>query len=197
MPGLKAMSGERPPLYALGAGLLSPEQVSTGRARDSENYPILLALSGVRFVQVRGTLGPGGGPSPGCLTRLGFKDVSHHTLRHTGATVMLASGASLRAVQEIGGWTSLRMLERYAHPSDAEKRRAVDLAAVITETNPDQKVDTNAGTAPAAGESSDSEETRNALVGGELDWRPQGDSPECIWRGRWRPPRRTARAGPV
>ena len=50
--------------------------------------------------------------------RLGFEDVSHHTLRHTGASVMLASGASLRAVQEIGGWTSLRMLERYASVSE-------------------------------------------------------------------------------
>ena len=90
--------------------------------------------------------------------------------------MMLASGASLRAVQEIGGWTTLRMLERYAHPSDAEKRRAVNLVAVITETNPDQKVGTKTGTAPAAGESSDSEEARNALVSGELVWRPQPNS---------------------
>ncbi len=112
--------------------------------------------------------------------RLGFKDVSHHTMRHTGASMMLASGASLRAVQESGGWTSLRMLERYAHPSDAEKRRAVDLAAVITEANPEQKVGTNAGTAPAAGESSDSKEACNALVSGELEWRPQRDSNPCF-----------------
>ena len=54
------------------------------------------------------------------------------------------------------------------------------LAGVITETNPDQKVGTNAGTAPAAGESSDSEEACNALVGGELDWRPQRDSNPCF-----------------
>ena len=70
------------------------------------------------------------------------------------------------------------MLERYAHPSDAEKRRAVDLAALITETNPDQQVGTNAGTAAAAGESSDSEEACNALVGGVLEWRPQGEPRE-------------------
>ena len=93
---------------------------------------------------------------------------------------MVASGASLRAVQEIGGWTSLRMLERYAHPSDAEKRRAVDLVAVITETNPDQKVGTKTGTVPAAGESSDSEEACNALVCEELVWRPQRDSNPCF-----------------
>ena len=61
--------------------------------------------------------------------------IMHYMYRwpHAGATMMLASGASLTAVQEIGGWTTLRMLERYAHPSDAEKRRAVDLASVITD----------------------------------------------------------------
>jgi integrase len=51
--------------------------------------------------------------------------VSHHTFRHTGASVMVANGVSLRAVQMIGGWTSLRMVERYAHLDDAELQRAV------------------------------------------------------------------------
>src|SRR5262249_26784173 len=34
---------------------------------------------------------------------LGLKGISHHTFRHTGATVMVANGVSLRAVQAIGG----------------------------------------------------------------------------------------------
>ena len=38
---------------------------------------------------------------------------------------MVAAGVSLRAVQAIGGWSSLRMLERYAHVDDAELARAV------------------------------------------------------------------------
>ena len=62
---------------------------------------------------------------------LGLERVSHHTLRHTGASIMEAAGVSLRAIQEIGGWTSLRMLERYAHPRDAEKRKAVNLMADV------------------------------------------------------------------
>jgi len=33
---------------------------------------------------------------------------------------MLAAGISLRVVQDIGGWATLRMLERYARPSGAE-----------------------------------------------------------------------------
>ena len=60
------------------------------------------------------------------MRRLGIKNASHHTLRHTGASAMLAAGISVRVVQEIGGWTSLRMLERYTHPTDAEKLRAVE-----------------------------------------------------------------------
>ena len=59
--------------------------------------------------------------------------ISHHTLRHTGATVMVANGVSLRAVQTIGGWSSLRMVERYAHVDDAELQRAVRITRRHTE----------------------------------------------------------------
>jgi integrase len=68
------------------------------------------------------------------LTRaLGLHGISHHTLRHTGATVMVRNGVSLRAVQTIGGWTSLRMVERYAHVDDAELARAVRITHEHTE----------------------------------------------------------------
>lgn len=60
--------------------------------------------------------------------------ISHHTLRHTGATTMVAGGVSLRAVQTIGGWSSLRMVERYAHVDDAELARAVRLTHAHTES---------------------------------------------------------------
>lgn len=65
--------------------------------------------------------------------RLGLMGISHHTLRHTGATVMVANGVSLRAVQTIGGWSSLRMVERYAHVDDAELQRAVRITRTHTE----------------------------------------------------------------
>jgi hypothetical protein len=42
---------------------------------------------------------------------------------------MVRGGISLRAVQMIGGWSSLRMVERYAHVSDAEFARAVRVTA--------------------------------------------------------------------
>ena len=66
------------------------------------------------------------------VKKLGLEKVSHHTLRHTATSMMLARGASVRAVQELGGWTSMRMLERYAHPTDVEKRKAVEGMGELT-----------------------------------------------------------------
>ena len=37
---------------------------------------------------------------------------------------MLGEGVLVRVVQEIGGWASLRMLERSTHPTDEEVRGA-------------------------------------------------------------------------
>jgi integrase len=68
------------------------------------------------------------------LRLLGLSGVSHHTFRHTGATVMVANGVSLRAVQTIGGWSTLRMVERYAHVDDAELARAVRVTHNHTES---------------------------------------------------------------
>ena len=51
--------------------------------------------------------------------------VTFHSLRHTAATRMLMAGIDDRTVAEIGGWSSTRMLERYAHPTDARKQAAV------------------------------------------------------------------------
>ena len=66
--------------------------------------------------------------------------VSHHVCRHTGASNMLRDGASPRAVQLIGGWTSPRMVERYCHVTDDELHKAVSLASAHT-------AGTNTGTA--------------------------------------------------
>lgn len=52
--------------------------------------------------------------------------LTFHALRHTGATRMIEAGVSLRIVQAIGGWSDLRMLTRYTHPSDEAMRAAVE-----------------------------------------------------------------------
>ena len=56
---------------------------------------------------------------------LGLTGVSHHTMRHTGVTLMLEHGINPRVIQFLAGWSSLRMLERYGHVRDTEVRRAV------------------------------------------------------------------------
>ena len=87
------------------------------------------------------------------MALLTLTGVSHHTCRHTGASNMLRDGASPRAVQLIGGWTSLRMVERYCHVTDEELHKAVSLSSVHT-------VGTSTGTADSAGSQAD--ETRTA-----------------------------------
>jgi hypothetical protein len=42
-------------------------------------------------------------------------------------------GADLRTVQELGGWKSLNMVQRYAHLSQEHKRQAIEL---LTENSP-------------------------------------------------------------
>jgi hypothetical protein len=73
------------------------------------------------------------------MRRLGLRGVSHHTMRHTGITLMLEAGVNPRAIQKLAGWTSLRMLERYGHVRDAELQRAVRVMSSFTvSSGPDQ-----------------------------------------------------------
>lgn len=64
----------------------------------------------------------------------GIEDASHHTARHTGVTLMLERGVSPRVIQQLAGWSSLRMLERYGHARDAEAQRAVGAMSELLTT---------------------------------------------------------------
>ena len=59
--------------------------------------------------------------------RANLKDVTPHVLRHTFASRLVMKGADLRTVQELGGWKSISMVERYSHLSDRHKAEAVEL----------------------------------------------------------------------
>jgi integrase len=63
--------------------------------------------------------------------RLKLDGISHHAFRHTGVTMMLENGVNPRAIQELAGWSSLQMLQRYGHVRDAEMRRAVQGNAAL------------------------------------------------------------------
>jgi integrase len=52
--------------------------------------------------------------------------VTPHVLRHTFASRLVMAGVDLRTVQELGGWSSLDLVQRYAHLSPGHKAEAVE-----------------------------------------------------------------------
>jgi integrase len=58
--------------------------------------------------------------------RAGLTGVTPHTLRHTFATRLVENGVDLRTVQELGGWATLSLIQRYAHVSPGRKAEAVE-----------------------------------------------------------------------
>ncbi len=49
------------------------------------------------------------------LKRVGIEDFRFHDLRHTWASWLIQAGVPLSALQEMGGWESIEMVQRYAH----------------------------------------------------------------------------------
>lgn len=47
--------------------------------------------------------------------RAALKGVAPHSTRHTFATRLCENGVDLRLVQELGGWATLALVQRYAH----------------------------------------------------------------------------------
>jgi hypothetical protein len=87
---------------------------------------------------------------------------------------MVAAGISLRVVQDIGGWSTLRMLERYTHPSGAEMSRAVRALTAYT-------IGTKTGTATKNGNGDPQNADAGSAVKSEVTkWRPQRDSNPCF-----------------
>ncbi len=58
--------------------------------------------------------------------RAGLSDVSPHVLRHTFATRLCENSVDLRLVQELGGWASLALVQRYAHVTPSRKAEAIE-----------------------------------------------------------------------
>ncbi len=60
------------------------------------------------------------------LKRAGIENFHFHDLRHTSASYMVMRGASLKAVQEHLGHTSLGMTQKYAHLSPEFQRSEIE-----------------------------------------------------------------------
>jgi site-specific recombinase XerC len=85
----------------------------------------------VRAVQAaQGALRAAG--QEGEATRL--DGVTWHSLRHTFASRLVVAGVDLRTVQELGGWRTLSMVQRYAHLAPDHLAAAVEkIAASVPE----------------------------------------------------------------
>ncbi|MFT5220953.1 MAG: integrase [Planctomycetota bacterium] len=49
------------------------------------------------------------------LVRAGIENFRWHDLRHTWASWHAQNGTPLHILQELGGWSDIRMVQRYAH----------------------------------------------------------------------------------
>jgi integrase len=49
------------------------------------------------------------------LKRAGIADFRWHDLRHTWTSWHVQAGTSLHVLQELGGWSDFKMVQRYAH----------------------------------------------------------------------------------
>jgi integrase len=64
-------------------------------------------------------------PFEAAMMSAGIKDFRWHDLRHSAASYLAMSGASLAEIAEILGHKTLAMVKRYAHLSDAHVARVV------------------------------------------------------------------------
>jgi integrase len=60
------------------------------------------------------------------LKRAGIKDFRWHDLRHTWASWHVQSGTPLHVLQELGGWSDYKMVQRYAHLTHEHLARFVE-----------------------------------------------------------------------
>ena len=60
------------------------------------------------------------------LKRAGISDFRWHDLRHTWASWHVQSGTPLHVLQELGGWSDYKMVQRYAHLAQEHLTRFVE-----------------------------------------------------------------------
>ncbi len=69
------------------------------------------------------------------VKRAGIHDLHLHDLRPTFASRLAMAGVDPLTIQQLGGWKTLQMVQRYAHLSPDHKRQAIErLSAAATNT---------------------------------------------------------------
>ena len=62
----------------------------------------------------------------GRVFQAGIPHIRFHDLRHTAATRLVLAGVDLPTVKEILGHASIKVTEKYTHPTPEHKRAAMD-----------------------------------------------------------------------
>jgi integrase len=60
-------------------------------------------------------------------SKAGLAGITPHDLRHTWCSRLGEKGVDDRTLQELGGWKTLKMVQRYSHTNDRRKAEAVKL----------------------------------------------------------------------
>ena len=76
-------------------------------------------------------------PFKDALKKSEINDFRFHDLRHTFASHYVMNGGDLMSLKEIGGWNSMKMVERYAHLASDYKGKMVNkLSGKFTDCHP-------------------------------------------------------------
>jgi integrase len=68
--------------------------------------------------------------------RCNVRDFHFHDLRHDLATRLVNAGTDLIVLKALGGWETMQMVSRYAHPSDQLRRAAMERTLTPLQTRP-------------------------------------------------------------
>ena len=119
-----------------GSIVLRKATTKTKRTRSVPIHAKLKVILQAAELPTEGYLFPG--RKGGCITRqacdaalrqacdrLGLRGFSTHSNRRTWATKLDKAGVRLKAIQDLGGWSSMAALQRYLEVSEEEKTDAI------------------------------------------------------------------------
>ena len=104
------------------------KDVNDKRSQPSEH--VFLGKYGKPLLSVKG-------PFKSALKKAGISNFRFHDLRHTFASHYVMNGGDLMSLKEIGGWSSMKMVERYSHlASDYKAEMMNKLSGKFTDCHP-------------------------------------------------------------